>query len=147
MSYDEDCQEQLCLFTLQREFFPEEASKQIVINDINRTRLSRPRMIWLLPPPPKLSSVSVSSAEKTEKHRQLADRRGGGGGANSYGGEKAWFSVIHLIISGVHPPSHLVIYKSYNNLCQQESGLTSMYCIFFGSCVICGKKVMLVLSI
>jgi hypothetical protein len=43
------------------------------------------------------SPAKLDRDKKTEKKRQLADRRGGrrGGGAKSYDGENAWYSIIH----------------------------------------------------
>jgi hypothetical protein len=57
---------------------------------LERPRLSRRRMIWLLPPlhslpPPQSKSSTGDSAthRKIEKERQLSERRGGRGGGRS----------------------------------------------------------------
>jgi hypothetical protein len=68
-----------------------------VVNDLERTRLSRLRMFWLLPHPLyPLPSVS-SKSRKTMKERQLADGGVGGrgrGGVKSYDSGKASSCII-----------------------------------------------------
>ncbi len=61
-----------------------------------------------LPPslPPSLSISSTGGTQKTEKGRQLADKRGWGG-TKSYEGEKMWSSINHLIPSDHVSQSHL----------------------------------------
>ncbi len=49
--------------------------KQRVLNDLQRTRLSRRRIIWLLPHP--LSPLLSASSAETEKNRKYAEERGG----------------------------------------------------------------------
>ncbi len=59
-------------------------------------------MIWLPSPPPL----------KTEKERQLADRRGGGRGRlKTYDGEKAWSSINHSILSGFNCRGENITYE------------------------------------
>ncbi len=78
---------------------------QRVLNDIWRTRLSRRRVIWLLPHPfPPLPAVSwIGDTQEDWEMRQLADGRGGGEGAKSYNSEKAWSSRNHSKLSGPFP--------------------------------------------
>jgi hypothetical protein len=69
--------------------------------------LSRGRiMIWLLTQPHSRQQAEPATHRKTEKQRQVADRRGGEGGgrvAESYGHKnKAWSSINHQILSGLH---------------------------------------------
>jgi hypothetical protein len=54
---------------------------QRMLNDIQRTRLSRGRKLWHLahPLPPVPSVSSTCDSEETEKERQLTNRRGGKG--------------------------------------------------------------------
>ncbi len=77
---------------------------QRVLNDLWRTRVSRHLMIWLLPTPFPLPSISSTATHrKAEKERKLTDRREGGGsrgGAKSDDSEKAWSSTNQSVLSG-----------------------------------------------
>jgi hypothetical protein len=61
-------------------------------------------MFWLLPLPLRWHLKARSATHRrTEKERQLLDGRvgqRGGEEAKSHDGEKAWFSIIHSILSG-----------------------------------------------
>ncbi len=72
-----------------------------VVNDLQRTRLSRCRMNLLPLPLTSVSSTGAATHRKTGKGRQHADGRGGRGEANSYDCEKAWPSVNHSILSAL----------------------------------------------
>ncbi len=53
-----------------------------------------------------------STHKKTEKERQLADRRGGGGGVGeepNHTTKKAWSSINHSILSGSHKLIQILI--------------------------------------
>jgi|688.fasta_scaffold396689_1 hypothetical protein len=71
---------------------------QRVFNVLLSARLSRRRMIWLVPPP-----LHPSQYKLDRRHTGILRKRDslltGGGregeGAKSYDGEKAWFSMIH----------------------------------------------------
>jgi hypothetical protein len=67
---------------------------------LERTRLSRCRMIWLL----SLQQVVSPSHSSCVSPLALTGGRGGevggdGGGAKSYDGEKAWSSINHSMLS------------------------------------------------
>ncbi len=63
----------------------EEVFLQIVLNDLERTRLSRRRIIWLPPPPPLSRHEIDQRLTGRRRKRQLADRKEGVvGGAKSY---------------------------------------------------------------
>ncbi len=74
---------------------------QRVLNDWKTTRLSRCRMIWLLPLAP-FSSVSSTgdTQEGWERKTSCGRDSGEGGEAISHGGEKAWSSINHSILFG-----------------------------------------------
>jgi hypothetical protein len=79
---------------------------QRVLNDLQRTRLSRRRITWLLSHPlPSLPSAS-STGRHTGRLRKcdknlLGEGGEGGEGAKSYDGEKAWSSINHSILSAL----------------------------------------------
>ncbi len=63
---------------------------------LQRTRLSRRPMIWLLPPSPSPSAVSKMSLTQSSCVSPVELLTGvgrGREGAKSYGGEKAWSSI------------------------------------------------------
>ncbi len=68
-------------------------------------------VVWLAPPPPPLTSISSTgdTYRKTERERQLFDRRVGGGGvgAKSYDSKNAWSSINHKILFGIKHPKRL----------------------------------------
>ena len=72
---------------------------QRVLNDLYRTRLSRCRMIWLLPRPPSfpspVSKLSLFLSLHVCRRSSLPN-----GGAKSYDSERAWSSINHSILSG-----------------------------------------------
>jgi hypothetical protein len=72
-----------------------------VLFDLQRTMLSRCRMIWLLPPLSRQQVVALSQSSCVTPV-ELTDGRGGEdrGGAKSYDGEKGWCSVKHSRLSG-----------------------------------------------
>jgi hypothetical protein len=76
-----------------------------LLNDLQRTRLSRGRIIRLLanPIPNPLPSVS-STHRKAEKKRQLLNGRGGEGGrgAESYDRKEAWSSINPSVPSEIN---------------------------------------------
>ena len=80
-------------------------SYQRVLNYVQRTRLSGGRLIWLLPHPFPLSRQQIVSLSQSScvSRRRACYRRGGKvgdeEGAKSYGGEAAWSSINHSIIS------------------------------------------------
>jgi hypothetical protein len=73
---------------------------QRILNDFQRTRLSRCRMIWLLHHalPPSCQPVVSLSQSSFVSPVELTDGRGGrwGGGAKTYNREKAWSSMNTL---------------------------------------------------
>ncbi len=85
---------------------------QRVLNDLERTRLSSCRVIWLLPnplPPSPVCKLNWRHTGKLRKRDNLPTGEGGGlgGGAKSYSGEKAWFSMNPSILSAyIYPHSH-----------------------------------------
>jgi len=77
----------------------------ILWNDLYRTRISHCHMIWLLPPAPTPSPVSkfsrFLSLSVCRRSSWLTGGDWGGGGDNTSGGEKAWSSINHPVLSGV----------------------------------------------
>ncbi len=76
---------------------------QRVLNGLYMTRLSRYRMIRLLPHPfPTISDIDRRHTGRMRKRDNLLTEKGGGGGggAKSCDGEKAWTSINHSILSG-----------------------------------------------
>ncbi len=76
---------------------------------LQRTRLSRRRMIWLLPHPLPLPPSACCLSYSVLLRVELSDGRGEGVGvgAKSYDGEKAWSSIEvqnSNIISGFYFP-------------------------------------------
>jgi hypothetical protein len=84
-------------------FFAVDWALQRVLNNSQRTMLSRGRMIWLLghPLPPSLvSKLGRRHTGRLRKRDNLADGRGGGRGAESSDRKKAWSSINPSILSG-----------------------------------------------
>jgi hypothetical protein len=85
----------LCYIFLLYEYIliSSDRSRQRVLNDLKRTRLSCRLIIWLkdTPPSPPLPSVSSTGETQEDGERETTCRRergeGGGGGAQSYDGE------------------------------------------------------------
>ncbi len=75
------------------------------LNDLERTRLSRCRLFWLLPnpiPPPPLGKLERRHTGSLRKRDNVLTGNvvgGGGGGAKSYYGEKAFSFMYHSILS------------------------------------------------
>jgi hypothetical protein len=81
----------------------EEGYSQRVLNDLQRTSLSRRRTIWLLPHHLFRQQVVSLSQSSCVSPVELFDGRKdleGGGGAKSYDGENAWPSINHSTLSG-----------------------------------------------
>ncbi len=82
----------------------------ILLNYLQRTRLYRRLMIWLLPRPLPPSLPSVNSTCDTQEDwerettcwRERGKEWGLSWGAKSYDGEKAWSSINHSILSAIH---------------------------------------------
>jgi hypothetical protein len=92
--------DKIMLFDIKDNF--EDVLMQRVLNDLWRTKLSRHRIIWLLPYP-LLVSVSSTGDTQDEKERQLADGRAEGGGAGG--------------ATSNNPRESLVLNKAFNTLC------------------------------
>ena len=71
-----------------------------VFTDLKTTRLSRCRMVWLLPKPPPslLSRQQVGSLSQASCLSPVERGGGGGGGAKSNNGEKTWSSINNSIL-------------------------------------------------
>jgi hypothetical protein len=76
----------------------ENAWSQNVFNVLQRTKLSRYHMIWLLPPPPPRSPVSKVSLflRLTVCSRSSLLTGEGEKGVKSYNSEKVWSSIMHI---------------------------------------------------
>ncbi len=98
---------------------------QRVLNDLWRTRLSRRRMIWLLPHPlphplpPPISKFSIFLSLPLYRRSSLLTEGGGGNGqgkgAKSYDGGKACSSINHSLISADLCWNFRTIYGGYRN--------------------------------
>jgi hypothetical protein len=128
----------------------EDTLAQSVLNDLQRTRISRHRMIWLLPNPfPPLccqQDVSVSQSSCVSLV-ELTDRRGGvgGGGARSNDHENDWSSkIIHFSLAQLSTYSTLHRENSQPKTKEIQTALRSV-CIGmvstwvqFSLCRMCG---------
>ncbi len=80
-----------------------DGAEQIVLDSLQRTRLSRRRIIWLLGPLSRQQVVFLSQYSCVSP-MNLTDGKGGGGGggAKPYDGERAWSSINYTLLSGAN---------------------------------------------
>jgi hypothetical protein len=96
---------------------------QRVLNGLQMTRLSRRRMIRLLPHPvPTISEIDRRHTGRMRKRDILLTEKGGGGGggAQSCDGEKAWSSINHSILSGLNHKIKTKKNGGHNRLCTKR---------------------------
>ncbi len=100
------------------ELFPFSLWIQRVMNDLKTSKLSRGRMIWLLPHP--LPLLRHTGRLRKKDNLLTGQGEGSGRGAESYDGKKSWSSINHSILSALSPPNHPPLSLSISPISQAD---------------------------